>query len=158
VDLANSEMWGRPNGRLTDFLNDPQWNQRLPGILAIPRSVARACGAPRSPRTAENCCARFAEEENFAGSCNPTTRSGSAELTVKKYLYFGGWWRTKMGCSLLLNPYKLAGRRCWALIADSLAEALAHDSLGPVENMRQIPVCAWGLFVDRTKGRVRRMV
>jgi len=106
---ANSEMWdgyGTPHR----FSERPQVDQRLPGILAIPRSVAQTCSAPRSPRIAET--AAPVRGENFAGSWNPTTRSGSANSWLKVPV-LRRLVEKQNGLQLTYEPVTMAGRRCW---------------------------------------------
>jgi len=146
---------GRLRAALTDFLNDPQW---ISDFLEFWRFHVSVCPDLRCSAISADCgklLRQFAEKK-LRGELQIQPRYlESAELMVKSTCISAAGWRTKMGCSSLLNPYKLAGRRLLALIADSLAEALAHDSPDRLKNMRQYRF-ARGWFVDRTKGRVRR--
>jgi len=135
VDLANSEMWDG-YGRLTDFLNDPQWIQRLPGILAIPRSVARDlrfCSAISAD--CGNCCASSRRQTSRGVAIQP--RDLEALNSWLKVPVFRRLVEDKMGCSSLMNPYKLAGRRCCGPDRRFSRRSVDARLAGPVENMRQ---------------------
>jgi predicted RNA-binding Zn ribbon-like protein len=150
VDLTNSEMWDG-YGRLTDFLGDPQWigdflefwkfRAPLPGPAVLRdlrklRELLRAFAEKTSKRTAIH--SRDIESLN-------------AWLKVP---VFRRLEERQNGLRLAYAPAQIGWPSVLADIAASLAEALAHESQDRLKICAN-PGCAW-VFVDRTKGRVRR--
>ena len=150
VDLANSEMWDG-YGHLTDFLDDPQWigdflefwrfRVSLPGLAVL-----------RDLRDLRNLLRGFAEKTTNGAAIQP--RDLEALNSWLKVPVFRRLVENQNGLRLTHEPVQIGWPAVLALIADSLAEALAtgqHDRLKICANSD----CAW-IFVDRTKGRVKR--
>jgi predicted RNA-binding Zn ribbon-like protein len=150
VDLANSEMWDG-YGRLTDFLNDPQWISdflefwrfRVP--LPGPAVLRDLCGLRKLLR-------HFAEKTSRGVAIQP--RDLEALNSWMKVPVFRRLVENQNGLQLTFEPVQIGWPAVLALIADSLAEALARDSPDRLKICANTG-CAW-VFVDRTKGRVRR--
>jgi predicted RNA-binding Zn ribbon-like protein len=150
VDLANSEMWDG-YGHLTDFLNDPQWisdflefrqfRVPLPGPAVL-----------RDLRELRKLLRHFAEKTSVGAPIQQ--RDLEALNSWMKVPVFRHLVENQNGLRLTHEPVQIGWPAVLALIADSLAEALAqqqHDRLKICANSG----CAW-VFVDRTKGRVKR--
>jgi predicted RNA-binding Zn ribbon-like protein len=150
VDLANSEMWDG-YGHLTDFLNDPQWisdflefwqfRVPLPGPAVL-----------HDLRELRKQLRHFAEKTSRGAPIQQ--RDLEALNSWMKVPVFRHLVENQNGLRLTHEPVQIGWPAVLALIADSLAEALAqqqHDRLKICANSG----CAW-IFVDRTKGRVKR--
>ena len=150
VDLANSEMWDG-YGRLTDFLNDPQW---ISDFLEFWRFRVPLPGPAvlRDLRGLRKLLRQFAEKTSRGVAIQP--RDLEALNSWLKVPVFRRLVENQNGLQLTYEPVRIGWPAVLALIADSLAEALAHDSPDRLKICANT-ACAW-VFVDRTKGRVRR--
>jgi len=150
VDLANSDMWDG-YGRLTDFLENPQWisdflefwefRVPLPGPAAL-----------RDLRKLRALLRHVAEKTSQGAAIQP--RDLEALNSWLKVPVFRRLVENQNGLALTHEPVQFGWPAVLARIANSLAEALAqqqHDRLKICANAG----CAW-VFVDRTKGRVKR--
>jgi len=150
VDLANSDMWDG-YGRLTDFLENPQWvsdflqfwkfRVPLPGPTVL-----------RDLRKLRALLRHIAEKTSQDSAIQP--RDLEALNSWLKVPVFRRLVENQNGLALTHEPVQFGWPAVLARIADSLAEALAqqqHDRLKICANAG----CAW-VFVDRTKGRVKR--
>ena len=150
VDLANSEMWDG-YGHLTDFLENPQWisdflefwefRVPLPGPAIL-----------RDLRKLRTLLRHVAEKTSQGAAIQP--RDLEALNSWLKVPVFRRLVENQNGLALTHQPVQFGWPAALARIADSLAEGLAqqqHDRLKICANAG----CAW-VFVDRTKGRVKR--
>jgi predicted RNA-binding Zn ribbon-like protein len=150
VDLANSEMWDG-YGHLTDFLNDPQWIGDFLEFwrFRVPLPGPAVLGDLRELR---KLLRHFAEKTSQGAAIQ--RRDLEALNSWMKVPVFRHLVENQNGLRLTHEPVQISWHAVLALIADSLAEALAqqqHDRLKICANSG----CAW-IFVDRTKGRVKR--
>ena len=150
VDLANSEMWDG-YGRLTDFLDDPQW---ISDFLEFWRFRVPLPGpaALRDLRKLRKLLRQFAEKTSQGAAIQ--TRDLEALNSWLKVPVFRRLVENQNGLALTYEPVQIGWPSVLARIADSLAEALSQqmrDRLKICANKD----CAW-IFVDRTKGRVKR--
>ena len=150
VDLANSEMWDG-FGHLTDFLDDPQW---ISDFLEYWRFRVPLPGAAvlRDLRKLRKLLRHFAEKTSQGAAIQP--RDLEALNSWLKVPVFRRLVENQNGLWLTHEPVQIGWPAVMALIVDSLAEALSrqmHDRLKICANND----CAW-IFVDRTKGRVKR--
>jgi len=150
VDLANSEMWDG-YGHLTDFLDDPQW---ISDFLEFWRFRISLPGPAvlRDLRELRKLLRSFAKKTTNGAAIQP--RDLQALNSWLKVPVFRRLVENQNGLRLAHEPVQIGWPAALALIADSLAEALAlhqHDRLKICANSD----CAW-IFVDRTKGRVKR--
>ena len=150
VDLANSEMWDG-YGHLTDFLNDSQW---ISDFLEFWRFRVPLPGPAvlRDLRKLRKVLRHFAEKTSQGLAIQ--TRDLEALNSWLKVPVFRRLVENQNGLWLTHEPVQIGWPAVLARIADSLAEALSeeqHDRLKICANAG----CAW-IFVDRTKGRVRR--
>ncbi|HET6933146.1 MAG TPA: CGNR zinc finger domain-containing protein [Candidatus Acidoferrum sp.] len=150
VDLANSEMWDG-YGHLTDFLDDPQW---VSDFLEFWRFRVSLPGPAvlRELRGLRKLLRSFAEKTTDGAAIQP--RDLEALNSWLKVPVFRRLVENQNGLALTHEPAQIGWPAVLALIADSLAEALAthqHERLKICANSD----CAW-IFVDRTKGRVKR--
>ena len=150
VDLANSEMWDG-YGHLTDFLDDPQW---ISDFLEFWRFRVSVPGPAvlRDLRELRKLLRGFAVKTTNGATIQP--RDLEALNSWLKVTVFRRLVENQNGLRLAHEPVQIGWPAVLALIADSLAEALAthqHDRLKICANSD----CAW-IFVDRTKGRVKR--
>jgi predicted RNA-binding Zn ribbon-like protein len=150
VDLANSEMWDG-YGRLTDFLNDPQW---ISDFLEFWRFRVPLPGPAvlRDLRRLRKLLRQFAEKTSQGVAIQP--RDLEALNSWLKVPVFRRLVENQNGLQLTYEPVQIGWPAALARIADSLAEALAHDSPDRLKICANTG-CTW-VFVDRTKGRVRR--
>ena len=150
VDLTNSEMWDG-YGRLTDFLNDPQW---ISDFLEFWRFRVPLPGPAvlRDLRRLRKLLRQFAEKTSQGVAIQP--RDLEALNSWLKVPVFRRLVENQNGLQLTYEPVQIGWPAALARIADSLAEALAHDSADRLKICANTG-CAW-VFVDRTKGRVRR--
>jgi predicted RNA-binding Zn ribbon-like protein len=150
VDLANSEMWDG-YGHLTDFLDDPQW---ISDFLEFWRFRVSTPGPAvlRDLRELRKLLRGFAEKTTNGAAIQP--RDLEALNSWLKVPVFRRLVENQNGLRLTHEPVQIGWPAVLAQIADSLAEALAthqHARLKICANSD----CAW-IFVDRTKGRVKR--
>jgi predicted RNA-binding Zn ribbon-like protein len=150
VDLANSEMWDG-YGRLTDFLNDPQW---ISDFLEFWRFQVPSPGpaALRDLRKLRIFLRHIAERTSRGAAIQPRdlgVLNSWLKVPVIRRLV-----ENQNGLQVAYEPVQIGWPAVLARIADSLAEALAHQSQDRLK-MCANPGCAW-VFVDRTKGKVRR--
>jgi len=150
VDLANSEMWDG-YGHLTDFLNDPQWigdflkfwkfRVPLPGpaVLCDLRSLRQLLRG-------------FAEKTSRGAAIQ--SRDLEALNSWLKVPVFRRLEEYQNGLQFTHAPVQIGWPSVLAAVAASLGEALALESQDRLKICAN-PGCAW-VFVDRTKGRVRR--
>lgn len=150
VDLANSEMWDG-YGRLTDFLDDPQW---IADFLQFWHFHVPP------PRAAE--IRDLQKLRKFLRGMVEKTSSGSA-ITSKDVEALNSWLKEPVfrqlvehqnGLQLECNAVQIGWPAALARIVASLAESLSHE---PHDRLKLCanPGCLW-VFVDRTKGNVRR--
>ncbi|HXH67146.1 MAG TPA: CGNR zinc finger domain-containing protein [Candidatus Limnocylindrales bacterium] len=150
VDLANSQMWNG-YGRLTDFLDDPQW---IADFLAFWHFRVPLPGPTelRELRKLRKLLRHFAEKTSAGAALRtPDLQELNSWLKVP---IFRRLVENQNGLRLAHEPVEIGWPAVLALIADSLAEALA----GQLQDRLKIcanSACAW-VFVDRTKGRVKR--
>jgi len=149
VDLANSEMWDG-YGRLSDFLDDPQWIQ---DFLAFWHFRVPPPGAAE--------IRELRELRRFLRSLVEKTSGGKA-IDADDVQALNAWLKVPVfrqlverqnGLQLECDAAQIGWPAALARIAASLAESLAqepHDRLKLCAN----PGCLW-VFVDRTKGNVR---
>jgi predicted RNA-binding Zn ribbon-like protein len=150
VDLANSEMWDG-YGHLTDFLIDPQWigdflefwHFRVP--LPSPAVL-------RDLRKLRKLLRHFAQETSRGAAIQ--TRDLEALNSWLKVPGFRRLVENQNGFQLTYTPVQIGWPSVLADVAASLAEALAQETQDRLKICAN-PGCAW-VFVDRTKGRVRR--
>jgi predicted RNA-binding Zn ribbon-like protein len=150
VDLANSEMWDG-YGHLTDFLDNPEWIRDFlefwhfrvllpgPGVLRDLKKL-RASLRHITEKTSQGASIRRRDVE----ALNSWLKVPVLQRLVE----------TQNGLQLTHEPAQIGWPSVLARIAASLAEALTaqpHDRLKLCAN----PGCLW-VFVDRTKGNVRR--
>jgi predicted RNA-binding Zn ribbon-like protein len=150
VDLANSEMWDG-YGHLTDFLDDPQW---VSDFLEFWRLRVSLPGPTvlRDLRALRKLLRSFAEKTTNGVAIQP--RDLEALNSWLKVPVFRRLVENQNGLRLTHEPVQIGWPAVMARIADSLAEALSqqmHNRLKICSNTD----CAW-IFVDRTKGRVKR--
>jgi predicted RNA-binding Zn ribbon-like protein len=150
VDLANSEMWDG-YGHRTDFLDDPQW---INDFLEFWRFRISLPGPAvlRDLRELRELLRGFALKTTNGAAIQP--RDLEELNSWLKVPVFRRLVENQNGLRLTHEPVQIGWPAVLALIADSLAEALAthqHDRLKICANSD----CAW-IFVDRTKGRVKR--
>jgi predicted RNA-binding Zn ribbon-like protein len=150
VDLANSEMWNG-YGRLTDFLSDPQWISDFLEFwhFDVPPPGPAALRDLRKLRI----YLRYIAEKTSRGTAIQTRDLGVLNSWLKVPV-FRRLVENQNGLRLTHEPVQIGWPAVLARIADSLAEALSeqqHDRLKICANSG----CAW-VFVDRTKGRVKR--
>jgi predicted RNA-binding Zn ribbon-like protein len=149
VDLANSEMWDG-YGHLTDFLNDPQWISDFLEFWQFRVPLPNAA-ALQDLRKLRKLLRHFAEKTSQGAAIQ--TRDLEALNSWLKVPVFRRLVENQNGLRITHEPVQFGWPAVLALIADSLAEALSqqHDRLKICANTG----CAW-VFVDRTKGRVKR--
>jgi predicted RNA-binding Zn ribbon-like protein len=150
MDLANSAMWDG-YGHLTDFLNDPQWISDFLEFWRFRISLP-APAVLRDLRELRKLLRGFAEKTSNGAAIQP--RDLAALNSWLKVPVFRRLVENQNGLRLTHEPVQIGWPAVLAQIADSLAEALAthqHDRLKICANSD----CAW-IFVDRTKGRVKR--
>src|SRR5260370_28224691 len=150
VDLANSEMWDG-YGRLTDFLNGPQW---ISDLLEFWRFRVPLPGPAvlRDLRGLRKLLRQFAEKTSRGVAIQP--RDLEALNSWLKVPVFRRLVENQNGLRLTHEPVQIGWPAVLAQITDSLAVALAthqHDRLKICANSD----CPW-IFVDRPKGRVKR--
>ena len=150
VDLTNSEMWDGYGG-LTDFLDDPQW---IGDFLDFWRFRVTP---PSTPEIAQ-----LRKLRKLLRDLVKKTSAG-ATLHAKDVEALNAWLKVPVFRQLVENQNGLhleceAAQIGWpaslARIAASLAESLAHDPHNRLKICAN-PGCLW-VFVDRTKGNVRR--
>lgn len=150
VDLANSEMWDG-YGHFTDFLDNPQW---ISDFLEFWRFRVPLPGPSvlRQLRELRKLLRGFAERTTKGAAIQ--SRDLEALNSWLKVPVFRRLVENQNGLRLTHEPVQIGWPAVLSLIADSLAEALAthqHDRLKICANSD----CAW-IFVDRTKGKVKR--
>jgi len=150
VDLANSEMWDG-YGHLTDFLNDSQW---ISDFLEFWRFRVPLPGPAvlRELRSLRKLLRHFAQETSRGAAIQ--TRDLEALNSWLKLPVFRRLVEDQNGLRLTYEPVQIGWPAVLAGIADSLAEALAEGSQDRLKICANTG-CAW-IFVDRTKGRVKR--
>ena len=150
VDLANSEMWDG-YGRLTDFLDDPQW---ISDFLEFWRFHVPLPGPAvlRDLRKLRKLLRQFAEKTSQGAAIQP--RELEALNSWLKVPVFRRLVENQNGLQLTHEPVQIGWPAVLALIADSLAEALSQQMQDRLKICANTD-CAW-IFVDRTKGRVKR--
>jgi predicted RNA-binding Zn ribbon-like protein len=150
VDLANSEMWDG-YGRLTDFLDDPQWISDFLEFWKF-RVPLPSPAVLRDLRRLREALRGFAEKTSRGAAIQ--SRDLEALNSWLKVPVFRRLVENQNGLQLTCEPAQIGWPSVLAEIAASLAEALAHESQDRLKICAN-PGCAW-VFVDRTKGRVRR--
>ena len=150
VDLANSKMWNGYGG-LTDFLDDPQWISDFlefwrfsvppPGLVEI-----------RELRRLRKFLLLMVEKTSGGKTIEPRdvqTLNSWLKVPVLRRLV-----ERQNGFQLECDAAQMGWPAALARIAASLAESLAHE---PHDRLKLCanPGCLW-VFVDRTKGNVRR--
>jgi predicted RNA-binding Zn ribbon-like protein len=150
VDLANSEMWDG-YGRLTDFLDDPQWIGDFLQFWKF-RVPLPSTAVLRDLRRLRELLRGFAEKTSRGAAIQ--SRDMEALNSWLKVPVFRRLVENQNGLQFISEPVQIGWPSVLAEIAASLAEALAHESQDRLKICAN-PGCAW-VFVDRTKGRVRR--
>lgn len=150
VDLTNSEMWDG-YGRLTDFLDDPQW---ISDFLSFWRFRVPAAG-PTEVRELRK-LRKLLRELVKKTSAGAALRAKDVEAlnTWLKVPVFRKLVENQNGLHLECEAAQFGWPEALARIAASLAESLAHDPHTRLKICAN-PGCLW-VFVDRTKGNVRR--
>jgi predicted RNA-binding Zn ribbon-like protein len=150
VDLANSEMWDG-YGHLTDFLNDSQW---ISDFLEFWRFRVPLPGPAvlRELRNLRKLLRHFAQETSRGAAIQ--TRDLETLNSWLKVPVFRRLVEDQNGLRLTHEPVQIGWPAVLAGIADSLAKALAQGSQDRLKICANTG-CAW-IFVDRTKGRVKR--
>lgn len=150
VDLANSEMWDG-FGKLTDFLDDPQW------IADFLEHWHFHVAPPGPPELRE-----LRKLRKLLRHLVGKTSTGSS-LRSKDVVQLNDWLKVPVfrqlverqnGLQLAVAPTQIGWPDVLASIAASLAESLAYDPHHRLKICAN-PGCLW-VFVDRTKGNVRR--
>ena len=150
VDLANSEMWDG-YGHLTDFLEDPQW---IGDFLAFWRFRVRPAGPAevRELRTLRKLLREVVEKTSKGEALEKADLE--ALNSWLKIPVFRRLVEDQNGLLLECEAVQIGWPAALACIAASLAESLTqqpHERLKLCAN----PGCLW-VFVDRTKGNIRR--
>lgn len=150
VDLANSEMWDG-YGRLTDFLDDPQW---IDDFLKFWRFRVPPPGPAeiRDLRKLRKFLRHLVEKISSGAAIEP--EDVQALNSWLKVPVFRRLVEHQNGLHLECDAAQIGWPAALARIAASLAEPLSHE---PHERLKLCanPGCLW-VFVDRTKGNVRR--
>jgi predicted RNA-binding Zn ribbon-like protein len=150
VDLANSEMWDG-YGHLTDFLEDPQW---IGDFLAFWRFRVRPAGPAevRELRTLRKLLREVVEKTSKGEALEKADLE--ALNSWLKIPVFRRLVEDQNGLLLECEAVQIGWPAALACIAASLAESLTHQ---PHERLKLCanPGCLW-VFVDRTKGNIRR--
>lgn len=150
VDLANSEMWDG-FGKLTDFLDDPQWIADFLERWSFPVPPPDAAQLRELRKLRK--LLRHLVQKTAAGST----------LRAKDVAALNDWLKVPVfrqlverqnGFQLAVSATQIGWPDVFACIAASLAESLAHDPHNRLKICAN-PGCLW-VFVDRTKGNVRR--
>ena len=150
IDVANSEMWDG-YGKLTDFLDDPQWIRDFLEFWHFhvpPPGPAEL----RELRKLRKFLRRMVEKTSSGKTIEP----GDVEA-VNSWLKVPVYRRLverQNGLQLECDAVQIGWPAALARIAASLAESFSHE---PHERLKLCanPGCLW-VFVDRTKGNVRR--
>lgn len=150
VDLANSQMWNG-YGRLTDFLDDPQWISDFLEFWGF-RVPLPGQAVLRDLRKLRKLLRHFAEKTSQGAALPP--REVEELNSWLKVPVFRRLVENQNGLALTHEPVQIGWPSVLALIADSLAEALAQHQQDRLKICANAG-CAW-VFVDRTKGRVKR--
>jgi predicted RNA-binding Zn ribbon-like protein len=150
VDLANSKMWDG-YGRLTDFLDDPQWLRDFQEFwrFRVPPPRPVEIRDLRKLRAVLRGVVEKISEGNAISAADLASLNSWLKVPVFRRLV-----ERQNGLQLEWEPAQIGWPATLAEIAASLAESLAkqpHDRLKLCAN----PGCLW-VFVDRTKGNVRR--
>ena len=150
VDLANSEMWDG-YGHLTDFLENREWIHDFLEFwhfhVPLPRPEVL-----RDLRKLRKLLRHVAEKTSQGARIE--ARDLEALNSWLKVPVYQRLVENQNGLELTLEPVQIGWPAIVARIAASLAQALSqqpHDRLKLCAN----PGCLW-VFVDRTKGNVRR--
>ena len=150
VDLANSEMWNG-YGRLADFLDDSQW---ISDFLEFWRFSAPPPGPAeiRELRRLRKFLRHLVEKTSSGKAIEP--RDVQTLNSWLKVPVFRRLVERQNGFQLECDAAQIGWPGAFARIAASLAESLAHE---PHDRLKLCanPGCLW-VFVDRTKGNVRR--
>jgi len=150
VDLANSEMWNG-YGKLTDFLDDPQW---IGDFLEFWRFHVPLAGPGEilELRKLRKLLRQLVEKTSRGASLE--TADIEALNSWLKVPVFRQLVEDQNGLQLECEAVQIGWPAALARIAASLAESLAHE---PHERLKLCanPGCLW-VFVDRTKGNIRR--
>ncbi len=150
VDLANSQMWDG-YGHLTDFLDNPEWIRDFLEFwrfyVSLPRPDAR-----RDLRDLRKLLRHIVEKTSRGAAIHAWDRK--ALNSWLKVPVFRQLVENQNGLQLTFEPVQTGWPAVLARIAASLAEALAQE---PHERLKLCANsgCLW-VFVDRTKGNVRR--
>jgi predicted RNA-binding Zn ribbon-like protein len=150
VDLANSEMWNG-YGQLTDFLDDPQW---IRDFLEFWRfRLAPAEPAEIRELRALRKLLREVVEKTSKGEAIEKADVEALNSWLKIPVY-RQLVEDQNGLLFEWEAVEIGWPAALARIAASLAESLAHE---PHERLKLCanPGCLW-VFVDRTKGNIRR--
>jgi predicted RNA-binding Zn ribbon-like protein len=150
VDLANSEMWDG-YGQLTDFLNDSQWVADFLEFWQF-RVPSPAPAVLHDLRKLRKLLRHLAEKTSRGDAIH--ARDLEALNSWLKVPVFRRLVENQNGLRLAYEPVQIGWPAVLAWIADSLAEALAQEAQDRLKICAN-PGCAW-VFVDRTKGKVRR--
>jgi len=150
VDLANSEMWDG-YGQLTDFLNDPQW---IRDFLEFWRFRVSPAG-PAEIRELRTLRKLLREVVKKTSKGMAIERADVEALNSwLKIPVFRQLVEDQNGLRLECEAVQIGWPEALARIAASLAESLAREAQQRLKLCAN-PGCLW-VFVDRTKGNIRR--
>jgi predicted RNA-binding Zn ribbon-like protein len=150
VDLANSEMWDG-YGHLTDFLDDPQWIRDFLEFwhFRVPPAGPVEIRELRKLRKFLRQLVEKTSKREAIGRAEVEALNSWLKVPVFRQLV-----EHQNGLLLECEAAQMGWPAALARVAASLAESLAHE---PHERLKLCanPGCLW-VFVDRTKGNIRR--
>ncbi len=150
LDLVNSELWDG-FGTFTECFADPRWVHSFVRYwkLQIPPDNPEVLQALRELRR----LLRLLVEKDSVKK--PFTAEDIAKLNAwLKVPVFPRLVESQSGFALKLQAAEIGWRSEVASIARSFADSLIHESRGHLKICANVD-CRW-VFVDRTKGNVRR--
>ncbi len=150
LDLVNSELWDG-FGNFTECLDDSRWIQSFLYCwkLRIPADHPRARKALRELRSLlRHLVQKKSTQQSFSAA-------DLAKLNAwLKVPVFPKLVESQSGFALGLQPAQIGWPSEVASIARSFADSLIHEGKGHLKICANVD-CRW-IFVDRTKGNVRR--
>jgi predicted RNA-binding Zn ribbon-like protein len=150
LDLVNSELWDG-FGNFTECLDDPRWIRSFLRYwkLHIPTRDGKALKALRELRAV----LRHSVESNSANGVLSPEDVQKLNSWLKVPVY-AALVESQSGFALTLQPAQVGWQSEVARIARSFADSLVHEARGHLKICAN-PDCRW-IFIDRTKGNVRR--
>lgn len=150
LDLVNSELWNG-FGEFTECLDDPRWIRSFLRYwkLRIPAGNTAALKALRELRA----LLRHLVETNFAQGTPPLEDIAKLNAWLKAPV-FPTLVESQRGFALTLQPAQMGWQSEVASIARSFADSLLYQAKGHLKICANHD-CRW-IFIDRTKGNVRR--